>query len=106
MSDEPLFGPAPKQMSSLENTSTTAIIETRKSILKKMKSGLLAYSETPVDVCTPSAPCDKRLHGSVAACISCPSAVIKKTNLLKVIDRKKFVSQCNRNEIDDFEYRY
>lgn len=82
------------------------LTDDREDLVKRFKKGEIAYSDTPVGVCTTNEPCTKRAMIEVSACINCPSAIIKPSNLERVIQRQKLLlKECARNSTDDFEYR-
>lgn len=67
------------------------------------KNGELAYKETALGVCTSVAPCDKKLLRSITACFSCPSAAIKPSKVIRVVDhQQRLVAQLDDNSV---EYR-
>lgn len=102
-SKEPLFGVKAKK---IDIPSDLLFGQDRDALLNSFKKGEIAYSVTPLGACTTNQTCHKRAMTEVSACINCSSAIIKKSNLDRVISRQKhLVSQCNRNQTDNFEYR-
>ena len=106
-SNEPLFGAHGKYVTSCDIQNLEMIRGTRKQIKKQIDRGLLSCSETPLGACTSVKACDKQIALNLSACISCKDAVIKKSKLDRVIERQeKFVFDCERNNFDDFQYRF
>jgi integrase len=78
----------------------------REDLVRQFRKGEIAYKETPLGACTTITPCNKRLFRSLAACISCSHAIIKKRNLDKVIRRQAiFVKELEDEDKNSVEYR-
>jgi len=89
LSDEELYGPLGRNLEKSERCKSKLIIlESRDALIKRFRRGELAYKETPTGVCMSTEPCHKRAMRSIAACMDCSSAVIKKPNLMKVIKKQ------------------
>jgi len=84
-----LYGPLGRNLEKSERCKSKLIIlESRDALIKRFRRGELAYKETPTGVCMSTEPCHKRAMRSIAACMDCSSAVIKKPNLMKVIKKQ------------------
>lgn len=78
-----------------------SIIEDFSEIENQMKSGMLAYSETPLGGCTTIEPCDKKLLRSISACVSCSRASIVPSKLDKVIfSQEQLLSTLDKNTVE------
>jgi len=94
LSDEPLFGGHGAWIAQRFNQQETLSVEDRKTTMQRFKKGELAYKITPLGGCTTVEPCDKQPMRTVTACLDCAKAVIKDSNINKVI--KKTEAQLSR----------
>jgi hypothetical protein len=77
------------------------IIENFDEIESQIKSGMLAYSETPLGGCSTSEPCNKKLLRAVSACVSCSRASIVPSKLDKVIfSQEQLLSTLDKNTVE------
>ena len=106
-SPEKLYGNA----TGLNNESDHPLLvldKNRRQLVDLFKMGLIAYEETPLGACVSIEPCEKKLHHQVAACIKCPTAVLKKSHVDRAITNlQQFLkSQKSENNAAGFETRF
>lgn len=91
--DEPLYGAYGRFVDkNIKHKNLDGLLlENREKIMKQFKRGELAYRETPLGACMTTAPCDKKLFRLISACVSCDRAVIKQSNLDRMIARQSLL---------------
>jgi len=94
LSDEPLFGGHGAWISQRFKKQETLSVEDRKITMQRFKKGEITYKSTPLGGCTTVEPCNKKPLRTVTACLDCAKAIIKISNITKVI--KKTAAQLSR----------
>lgn len=81
--------------------ASDGILPDRAETLALFKSGQMAYVETALGGCMSLSECNKRLLGSVTACIACDSLAGRREKLVRVIRRQEvFVSQLPEGSVE------
>lgn len=108
LSTEKLTGGTGKtiELKSKKITFNIKIInKTKESLEKDRKNGLFGYTETPRGICTAITKCDRDLSMDLTECTNCKDSIIKKSNLINVINKaKKHISHLE--DVESFEYRF
>ncbi len=102
-SKEPLLGAYGKFLEKRGKKVYKDVVFTtpRNELVKRMRKGLEAYSETPLGACTFTGRCDKRAMRSLTECLSCKSAVIKPSKLRNLIQRQEaFVEELTPGSLE------